>query len=165
MPGLSAIPIIGPVFFDQDPLVYLLYLLVPLLCWLLYRSPGASTSAPPEKIRMPPTTAGVPVFRCASCCTLHQRRPGGIGGAYIVVSQVFVFTEHMSAGKGFIALAAIILGRWDPLGALLAALVSSASAMRCSCACNSPIRRCPIRSSWRFPMLSRSSPLSASMAG
>jgi simple sugar transport system permease protein len=44
----------------------------------------------------------------------------GLGGAYIVVSQVFVFTEHMSAGKGFIALAAIILGRWDPIGALLA---------------------------------------------
>jgi simple sugar transport system permease protein len=43
-----------------------------------------------------------------------------LGGAYIVVSQVFVFTEHMSAGKGFIALAAIILGRWDPIGALLA---------------------------------------------
>lgn len=120
IPGLSAIPFVGPIFFNQDPLVYVLYLLVPFLYWLLYRSafgleiratgenPGAADSA------------GVPVYRVRFLCTLISGGLAGLGGAYIVVSQVFIFTEHMSAGKGFIALAAIILGRWDPVGALLA---------------------------------------------
>lgn len=120
VPGLSAIPVVGSIFFNQDPLVYVLYALVPFFYWLLYRSgfglevratgenPGAADSA------------GVPVYRVRFLCTLISGALAGLGGAYIVVSQVFVFTEHMSAGKGFIALAAVILGRWDPVGAVLA---------------------------------------------
>jgi len=120
VPGLAQIPVLGPVLFDQDPLIYLLYVLVPAFFWLLYRSgwglevratgenPGAADSA------------GVPVYSVRILCVLISGGMAGLGGAYIVVSQVFVFSEHMSAGKGFIALAAIILGRWDPIGAVLA---------------------------------------------
>jgi ABC-type uncharacterized transport system permease subunit len=120
IPGLSKIPLIGPVFFDQDPLIYLLYLLVPFLYWLLYRSAfGLEVRATGENPGAA-DSAGVPVYGVRFLCTLISGGLAGLGGAYIVVSQVFVFTEHMSAGKGFIALAAIILGRWDPVGALLA---------------------------------------------
>jgi general nucleoside transport system permease protein len=120
IPGLAQIPVIGPVLFNQDPLIYLLYLLVPAFYWLLYRSgwglevratgenPGAADSA------------GVPVYSVRIICVIISGAMAGLGGAYIVVSQVFIFSEHMSAGKGFIALAAISLGRWDPIGALLA---------------------------------------------
>lgn len=120
IPLLVKIPIVGPVFFDQDPLIYLLYLLAPLLYWMLYRSEfGLEIRATGENPAAA-DSAGVPVFRVRLLAVLISGGLAGLGGAYIVVSQVFVFTEHMSAGKGFIALAAIILGRWDPIGALLA---------------------------------------------
>ena len=120
IPLLSDIPILGPVFFNQDPLIYLLYLLAPALYWLLYRSTfGLDIRATGENPAAA-DSAGVPVFRIRMLAVLISGALAGLGGAYIVVSQVFVFTEHMSAGKGFIALAAIILGRWDPIGALLA---------------------------------------------
>ena len=120
IPLLSDIPILGPVFFNQDPLIYLLYLLAPALYWLLYRSTfGLDIRATGENPAAA-DSAGVPVFQVRMLAVLMSGALAGLGGAYIVVSQVFVFTEHMSAGKGFIALAAIILGRWDPIGALLA---------------------------------------------
>ena len=120
IPLLVEIPIVGPVFFDQDPLIYLLYLLAPLLYWMLYRSEfGLEIRATGENPAAA-DSAGVPVFQVRLLAVLISGGLAGLGGAYIVVSQVFVFTEHMSAGKGFIALAAIILGRWDPIGALLA---------------------------------------------
>ena len=120
IPLLSDIPILGPVFFNQDPLIYLLYLLAPALYWLLYRSTfGLDIRATGENPAAA-DSAGVPVFQIRMLAVLMSGALAGLGGAYIVVSQVFVFTEHMSAGKGFIALAAIILGRWDPIGALLA---------------------------------------------
>jgi simple sugar transport system permease protein len=120
IPLLSDIPIVGPVFFNQDPLIYLLYLLAPALYWLLYRSTlGLEIRATGENPAAA-DSAGVAVFRVRMLAVLMSGALAGLGGAYIVVSQVFVFTEHMSAGKGFIALAAIILGRWDPIGALLA---------------------------------------------
>jgi len=122
IPGLSQIPFLGPVLFNQDPLVYLLYILAPLIYWLLWRTNwGLSVRATGENPAAA-DTAGVPVFAVRFTCGLISGALAGIGGAYIVLAQVFVFTEHMSAGKGFIALAAVILGRWDPLGAVAAAL-------------------------------------------
>lgn len=120
IPLLAQIPIVGPVLFDQDPLVYLLYVICPFLFWLLYRSEfGLQIRATGENPAAA-DAAGVPVFRIRLICVVLSGALAGIGGAYIVLSQVFVFTEHMSAGKGFIALAAIILGRWDPVGSVLA---------------------------------------------
>lgn len=122
IPGLSSIPVIGEVFFDQDPLVYLLYLMVPAVYWLVYRTPwGLNIRATGENPGAA-DSAGVPVFLVRYACVLASGALAGLGGAYIVLSQVFVFTEHMSAGKGFIALAAVILGRWNPLGAVMASL-------------------------------------------
>jgi general nucleoside transport system permease protein len=120
IPLLSQIPIVGPVLFNQDPLVYLMYAVCPFLYWLLYRSEfGLQIRATGENPAAA-DTAVVPVFRIRFMCVLLSGALAGIGGAYIVLSQVFVFTEHMSAGKGFIALAAIILGRWDPIGSVMA---------------------------------------------
>jgi len=120
IPGLSRIPLIGPVLFDQDPLVYLLYLLAPAVYWMLYHTTwGLNVRATGENPGAA-DSAGVPVFVVRYSCVLASGALAGIGGAYIVLAQVFVFTEHMSAGKGFIALAAVILGRWNPLGAVAA---------------------------------------------
>ena len=123
IPGLADIPLAGPVLFDQNPLVYLLYLIVPITSWSLYRTPwGLNIRATGENPNAA-DTAGIAVFMVRYICLILSGALAAIGGAYIVLAQVFVFTEHMSAGKGFIALAAIILGRWNPFGAVLAALL------------------------------------------
>jgi ABC-type uncharacterized transport system permease subunit len=122
IPGLAGIPLIGPVLFHQDPLVYLLYVAAPIVYLVLYRTTwGLNIRATGENPGAA-DAAGVPIFAVRYSCVLASGALAGIGGAYIVLSQVFVFTEHMSAGKGFIALAAVILGRWDPLGAVAASL-------------------------------------------
>lgn len=123
IPGLASIPVIGPVLFNQDLLVYLMYALVGLGWWLMFHSrPGLEIRAVGENPRAA-DTAGISVPRLRYICVLASGGLAGLGGAYLVLSQIFLFSEHMSAGKGFIALAAVILGRWSPLGALLACLL------------------------------------------
>ena len=122
IPLLSDIPIVGPVLFSQGPLAYLAYVIVPLGWMLLYRTPWGLLVRVAGDQPMAVDTAGVDVQRLRFLSVLGSCMLGGLGGAYIVLSQVHVFTEHMSAGKGFIALGAVILGRWNPLGAAIACL-------------------------------------------
>ena len=122
IPGLSAIPILGPVLFNQDFLTYLMYLLVPLSWWIIYRTPWGLNLRAIGDYPVAADSAGISVPKVRLIAVLASCAMAGLGGCYLVLSQVFVFTEHMSAGKGFIALAALILGRWNPLGALLACL-------------------------------------------
>lgn len=126
IPLLADIPIIGPVFFTQDLLLYLMYFLVPLLYWVLFYTPmGLNIRAIGEYPRAA-DTAGVGVHVTRYACVIISGLLAGLGGCHLVLSQVFLFTEHMSAGKGFIALAAIILGRWNPIGGFLACLLFGA---------------------------------------
>ena len=123
IPLLADIPIVGPVLFAQDPLVYALYLAAPALWWLLFKTPwGLGVRATGEN----PSAAdagGINVALMRYLCVIGSGILAGFGGCYLVLSQVHLFTEHMTAGKGFIALAALILGRWNPLGALAASLL------------------------------------------
>ena len=123
IPGLASIPIVGPVLFHQDALVYLMYMTVAVLFFFMYRTVwGLNVRAVGENPRAA-DTAGISVNRVRYMCVLGSGALAGAGGCYLVLSQVYLFSEHMSAGKGFIALAAIILGRWNPVGALLACLL------------------------------------------
>lgn len=123
IPGLSAIPILGPVLFRQDLLVYLMYATVPLLYALMLATPWGLAIRAVGENPAAADTAGISVTRVRYACVLASGVLAGLGGCYLVLSQVFLFSEHMSAGKGFIALAAVILGRWNPVGALLACLL------------------------------------------
>ena len=126
IPMLSKIPLIGPVFFHQDLLVYIMYAAIPLLYWLLLHTPwGLNIRAVCEYPRAA-DSAGVPVYTLRYACVMGSGLLAGLGGCHLVLSQVFLFTEHMSAGKGFIALAAIILGRWNPIGGFLACFLFGA---------------------------------------
>jgi general nucleoside transport system permease protein len=123
IPLLSQIPIIGPAFFNQSPLVYLMFLLIPLTFFVVYRTPFGlrlrATGEAPEAV----DTAGVSVTRMRYYGVAISGLLAALGGAYFSMDQLSAFTERMTAGAGFIALAALISGRWNPIGAAVAALM------------------------------------------
>jgi simple sugar transport system permease protein len=109
IPALKDIPIIGALLFNQDPLVYFLFLLVPLSTYILFRTGiGLSLRAVGEYPRAA-DTAGVSVATVRYLSVTLSGCLSGFGGAYLALVHVRFFTEEMSAGKGFIALAALIL--------------------------------------------------------
>ena len=127
IPGLSAIPVVGDAFFDQQALTYLAWLLVPLAWWFLFRSWwGLALRATGESADAA-RASGVPVGRVQALATLAGGALAGLGGATLVLAQVGTFAEKMTAGRGFIAIAIVVLGRWRPLGVLLAALLFGAA--------------------------------------
>lgn len=120
IPLLADIPFIGPLLFRQDILTYAMYVAVLVAWFIMYRTPiGLTLRAVGENPRAV-DSAGINVDRVRMIAVLCGCTLAGLGGCYLVLSQVFMFTEHMSAGKGFLALAAVILGRWNPVGALAA---------------------------------------------
>jgi simple sugar transport system permease protein len=123
IPLLADLPVIGPVLFQQDILVYAMYLVVPLAHLFLFHTPQGLEVRAIGESPSAADTAGVPVYRVRYLCVIASGALAALGGAYLVLAQVHLFTEHMSAGKGFIALAALILGRWSPLATLAACLL------------------------------------------
>ena len=127
VPGLSTIPVIGPALFDQPVVTYALYALVPALAWWFYRSVAGlalrAVGEHPEAAR----GAGISPDRVQWAALLFGGAMGGIGGGTLVLAQVGTFAEGMSAGRGFIAIAIVVLGRWTPFGVAGAALLFGAA--------------------------------------
>ena len=123
IPLLSQIPIAGPVLFRQNALVYLMYVVVIVLQIMLFRSRwGLRMRACGEHPRAA-DTVGIKVNRTQVINTVLGGAVAGLGGAFFTVASGLAFGKEMSGGKGYIALAAMILGRWSPTGALAAALL------------------------------------------
>ncbi len=123
IPILKDIPIIGPVLFNQTILVYLMYAAVIILQFMLFNSRwGLRLRAVGEKPRAA-DTVGIRVNAIRWHNVLLGGAVAGLGGAFFTVGQGLAFSKDMAAGNGFIALAAMILGRWNPVGALTAALL------------------------------------------
>ncbi|MFZ1756315.1 MAG: ABC transporter permease [Caldilineaceae bacterium] len=121
IPGLSDIPVIGPVLFDNPPLTYLALLLVVLVhIALFYTRWGLRTRAVGEHPRAA-DTVGINVNRYRYINTSIGGMLAGLAGGYLVLEAVGQFQEGMTAGRGFISLAAMIFGNWNPFGALGAA--------------------------------------------
>ncbi len=123
IPLLSKMPVMGPVYFNQDLLVYAMYLIVLLTYWVLFSTPWGLNVRAVGQYPRAADTAGVSVYKTRYTCVILSGILASLGGCYIVLCQVFIFTEAMSAGKGFIAIAAIILGRWNPIGGFLACML------------------------------------------
>jgi len=122
IPGLSHLPVVGPALFSQPALAYLAGVAVPAVWWLLFRTDwGLRLRATGEAAEAAHAT-GVPVRRVQFVAVLVAGAFAGIAGATLVLAQVGTFAERMTAGRGFIAIAIVVLGRWRPLGVLLAAL-------------------------------------------
>ncbi|MDR2255338.1 MAG: ABC transporter permease [Arthrobacter sp.] len=123
IPFLSQIPIIGPIFFQQTIIGYLLYVAVIGVWYALGHTRwGLRTRAVGEHPKAA-DTLGVKVNSLRFWNVTLGGAIAGIGGAYFTLEAVEMFTKDMSGGRGFIALAALILGRWNPIGAALAALL------------------------------------------
>lgn len=123
IPGLSEIPIIGPVFFNQTLIVYIAYVLVPLITWALYRSKWGLRLRAVGEHPQAADTVGIKVNPTRFWNLLLAGAIAGIGGAYFTLGAVGSFDKDMAGGLGFIALAAVIFGGWDPWKATLAALL------------------------------------------
>jgi len=123
VPGLASLPILGPAVFAQSWLGYLAFLLVPVLAWGLYRTvPGVRLRMVGEE-PLAAATLGVQVVRTRVLAILGCGLLAATGGAYLAVAYAHTFIEGMSAGRGFIALAIVIFGRWSPVGILVASLM------------------------------------------
>jgi len=123
IPGLADIPIIGPLLFDANIIVYLMYVLIVVVDVGLFRTRwGLRTRAVGEHPRAA-DTVGINVRRIRYRNVILGGLIAGLGGAFLSIGAVGSFSANMSSGKGFIALAAVIFGRWSPRGAIAAALL------------------------------------------
>ncbi|MGE5830324.1 MAG: ABC transporter permease [Micromonosporaceae bacterium] len=122
IPLLSEIPILGPVLFRSSILVYLALLLVVVVQIGLFQTRWGLRVRSVGEHPQAADTVGVRVLFIRYRNVLLAGVVAGIGGSYFVLENGFQFTKGITAGKGFIALAALIFGRWSPVGALFAAL-------------------------------------------
>ncbi len=123
IPVLGDIPLIGPIFFRQSPLIYVLYGVVILVAWALFRTRwGLRVRAVGEHPKAA-DTVGINVIRTRYFTVLLAGAIAGMGGAYYTLVSVTQFNREMTGGAGYIALAAVIFGKWHPIKATLAALL------------------------------------------
>lgn len=123
IPVLSSIPIIGAVLFNQTIIVYVMYLAVILVYFFLFKTRwGLRVRAVGEHPKAA-DTVGINVNRTRFWTVCLAGAIAGFGGAFFTVGSGVGFAKDMTSGAGYIALAAVIFGRWDPLRATLAALL------------------------------------------
>lgn len=123
VPILADLPIIGPILGEQSPLVYICLLMVPLSWYVLFKTPfGLRLRAVGENPRAA-ETVGISVYGMRYAGVLISGFLAAMGGAFLSVSYLAQFVKLMTAGRGFIGLAAMIFGRWNPWGALFACLL------------------------------------------
>ena len=123
IPGLSAIPVIGPILFRQSVIGYLMYIAVFVVWFGLFKTKwGLRVRAVGEHPKAA-DTLGIKVNRTRFWNVTLGGIVAGIGGSFFTLVAIDSFTKEISGGRGFIALAAVIFGRWNPIGAFLAALL------------------------------------------
>lgn len=120
--NLTSIPVIGPLIFDQNIMTYTAVILFLAYAWWVKRTPqGLALRAVGEHPHAS-QTAGINVFRYRYLTMTLSGGIAALGGAFMTLSQVYRFAEDMTGGRGWIAIAAIALGRWDAVGTFFACL-------------------------------------------
>lgn len=123
VPGLHRLPLVGSALFAQPLPTYLAVLLVPLTWWWLHRTQAGLALRAVGENPAAARASGIAPRQQQVIGTLFGGLCGGLAGGTLVLAQVGTFAEGMSAGRGFVAIAIVALGRWHPLGAALAALL------------------------------------------
>jgi simple sugar transport system permease protein len=123
IPLLSDIPVIGPVMFKQNIFVYGAWILVAIATYYLFHTRSGLRARAVGEHPEAADTLGIDVFRLRYINVTLGGMVAGFGGAWFTLGSVGRFDDNMTGGRGFIGLAAMIFGRWHPVGALMAALV------------------------------------------
>lgn len=127
IPGLSAWPLLGPLLFAQPPLTYLAVVGSVALTWFLVRTQAGltlrATGENPEAV----FASGIDPMKVRLLAVVGCGAIAGLGGAVLSLQQVGTFTDNMTGGRGYLALASLIVARWNPLAAALACLVFGAA--------------------------------------
>lgn len=123
IPVLHQIPVIGPIFFEQTVVVYLAYIAVAVVTFALFKTRWGLRLRAVGEHPQAADTVGINVTSTRFWNVSLAGAIAGLGGAYFTLDAVGPFTKDMTAGAGYIALAAVIFGRWDPIRATLAALL------------------------------------------
>ncbi|MBI4758339.1 MAG: ABC transporter permease [Chloroflexi bacterium] len=125
IPILSAIPVLGPVLFQHNVLVYIALLLVPLSYVVLFKTTfGLSLRAVGENPEAA-DTMGIPVYLIQYVSVILGGILAGLAGAFLTVGQMNMFVDNITAGRGFIAIALVYFGRWSPYGILAGSFLFS----------------------------------------
>lgn len=121
IPVLEQVPVLGPALFNQNPLVYLSYVLIPLLAFWLYRTPGGLNLRAVGENPGAADAAGIPVARVRHACTVLGGLLAGVAGAHLSLAVAPSWVDGMVAGRGWVAVALVIFAAWDPWRAVLGA--------------------------------------------
>jgi len=123
IPGLSGIPLFGPILFDHRATTYLMFILVPIVGFLMFKTRWGLRLRAVGEHPLAADTVGINVNRTRFWVMTLAGLIAGLGGAALSIGSVGGFIPDMSAGQGYIALACVILGRWNPWYASAAALL------------------------------------------
>jgi simple sugar transport system permease protein len=123
IPVLGDIPIIGPLLFDANIIVYMTYVLIVIVDVALFRTRWGLRARAVGEHPKAADTVGINVLRTRYRNVVMGGAVAGLAGAFLTIGAVGAFSKNISSGKGFIALAAVIFGRWSPRGAIAAALL------------------------------------------
>lgn len=127
IPLLCKIPLIGDAFFNKDIIAYLLYALIIVLVWFLNQTAWGLSLVSVGENPKAADTVGLPVFRIKYLAAAFNGLMSGLGGAYLVLGQLGMFSENVTSGRGYIALSLVVFGRRNPVGVCLAALFMGAA--------------------------------------
>ena len=123
IPGLSAIPIIGQIFFDKNLLVYFSYVMVPVLWFILFKTRYGLMIRSVGENPMAAYTQGINVVQVRYLSVIFGGMMCGLGGAYLTLAWIPMWVEGITTARGWIVIALVVVGLWHPAGAFVGSYI------------------------------------------